>query len=71
MDAAQKIDLANEAAKAAPPLVVVGSDLLMGHGIPYWVGLATMIYITLQAAFLLWKWWRMAQDRKALDDADD
>lgn len=43
-----------EAMKATPPLLVAASD-------PQWtVAVATVLYIVLQAAYLIWKWRREA-----------
>lgn len=62
-----KIDIGNEAWKAAPPIAVnvaaiphpldvlapaAGADPLQ-----HWVLLGTLLYLGLQAAWLLWKWW--------------
>jgi hypothetical protein len=58
-----KIDLANEAQKAAPPIAVVGT-YAAGLTLNDWVMIATLAYIGLQAGFLLWKWWREAQKRR-------
>lgn len=61
-----KIELGNEAAKALPPIAVnvlsrpiealtppPGSDPLQ-----HWVFVGTLAYLALQAAWLLWKWWK-------------
>lgn len=47
-----KAELTAEALKVTPPAVVAAitlNDVLT---------VATLIYIGLQAAYLLWKWWR-------------
>jgi hypothetical protein len=54
----QKIDVAAEALKATPP-VTVASATLAGVSLNDVVLLATLIYIVLQASFLLYRWWRM------------
>ena len=64
MDVQQRVDLASEAWKAAPPVAVVGADLIMGHGISFWVGWATIAYIALQAGYLIWKWRRESRPKR-------
>lgn len=52
-----------EAMKAAPPIGAV-TLTVAGFGLNEWVLLATLAYILLQAAYLLWKWardWKRAQ----------
>lgn len=72
MDTSQKVDFLNEAAKGAPPAAVALSAHVLGLGLADWVAIATIAYIVLQASFLIWKWWRLSRDRKALrKDADD
>ena len=55
----QKTDLAAEATKAAFP-VGVSAFTLAGVSLNDLVMLATLGYIALQAAYLLWKWYRQA-----------
>lgn len=45
------------AAKLAPPAAVVTASA-SGYTLQDWVGIATLIYLALQAAYLAWKWWR-------------
>lgn len=45
------------AMKSAPP-VSVGAWAWVTKQLPAWVALATLLYITLQAAHLVWKWQR-------------
>jgi hypothetical protein len=45
------------AAKATPPLAVVGANL-MGIPISDWVQYVTLIYVSLMAAHFVWKWRR-------------
>ena len=53
----QKIEVAGEIARAAPPVAVVGASIA---GVPMntIVLVLTMIYLVLQIAFLLYKWVR-------------
>lgn len=46
-----------EVAKAAPPLAVIAATA-QGMSLQSWVFVATLVYIGLQAGWLLWKWWR-------------
>lgn len=55
----QKTDLAAEATKAAFP-AGVSLATLAGVSLHDLVMLATLVYIVLQAAYLLWKWYRQA-----------
>lgn len=50
--------IAAEAAKASPPVAVTGWALLQGIPVDRMVGWATLIYVVLQTAYLLWKWRR-------------
>lgn len=59
----QKTDIAAEAAKASFP-VGVSLATLGGVSLNDLVMLATLVYIVLQAAFLLWKWYRLATGDK-------
>lgn len=51
-------EIANEAAKAAPPAVVTTVAALGGLSLNNIIGIATLAYISLQAGYLLWKWHR-------------
>lgn len=64
----QKIDVAAEAAKASFP-VGVSLATLGGLTLHDLVMLATLVYIVLQAAYLLWKWYRQATSEKGGDSA--
>jgi hypothetical protein len=55
----QRSELASEAAKASVP-VGVSLASLGGMTLHDWVMLATLGYIVLQAAFLVYKWIRLA-----------
>ena len=53
-------DVLQAAGKAAPPVAYVGARLV-GLSLPDWVALATLVYIGLQVAHLLWRWRRAAR----------
>lgn len=53
-----KSDAAAEAIKATPPVTVAGATLA-GMSLNDMVLIATLIYIMLQASFLLYRWWRL------------
>lgn len=55
-------DIAQEAAKAAPPISVATASLV-GMTLHDWVLVATLVYVVLQAGFLLYRWWRMHTGR--------
>lgn len=54
----QKADIANEAAKASPPVAVAGATLagITVNDLILW---ATLLYLVLQIGFLLYRWGRM------------
>lgn len=53
-------DVFQAAGKAAPPVAYVGVSLA-GISLPDWVAIATLVYVVLQAAHLVWRWRRAAQ----------
>lgn len=57
-----KVDIASEAVKAAPPVTIAGLTVA-GVSLNDLVLLATLIYLVLQASFLLYKWWRLHTGR--------
>jgi hypothetical protein len=57
-------DIFHAGAKAAPPVAYVGVTLV-GISLPDWVAIATLAYIGLQAAHLIWRWLRQARRRGA------
>lgn len=48
-----KEEITTAAAKAAPPVAVTGAQMLFGLTLSEWVQIATLIYIVLQAFFLV------------------
>lgn len=50
-------EIVAEASKATPPAAVAAVEAAVRDGIGP-VGWATILYISLQAAYLIWKWWR-------------
>jgi hypothetical protein len=54
----QKADIAAEAAKAAPPVTVVGATVagVQVNDLILW---ATLVYLVLQIGFLLYRWHKM------------
>jgi disulfide bond formation protein DsbB len=52
-------DVTKAAAEAAPPVTYVAVRLF-GMSLPDWVAMATLVYILLQAAHLIWRWRRQA-----------
>lgn len=55
----QKLEVMHEGAKSAPPLAIVAGTL-GGLSLNEWVMIATLIYIGLQAAWLIYKWYKAA-----------
>ena len=60
-------DLTKAAIEAAPP-VTYAALRLFGMPLPDWVALATLVYILLQAAHLIWRWRRQARRNSGLGD---
>lgn len=48
----------SEVAKAAPPVWVTALATAQGWTMSDYVALATILYIGLQSAYLLWKWYQ-------------
>lgn len=63
----QKADIASETAKAAPPVTVAGATVA-GVQINDLILWATLIYIVLQIAFLLYRWGRLHFQRKDIEE---
>ena len=59
-------DVLQAGAKVAPPVLYVGVRLA-GISLPDWVAIATLVYIVLQTAHLIWRWNRQAHRRTAGD----
>lgn len=53
-----KAEITTEAAKAIPPATVAFVAPLNGWTLNDSVLSATLVYIVLQAGYLIWKWWR-------------
>jgi disulfide bond formation protein DsbB len=53
-------DVIEAAAKASPPVAYVGVRLV-GVSLPDWVAIATLAYLLLQGAHLIWRWRRQAR----------
>lgn len=66
-----RTEIGVEAAKAAPPAVVVASNKLLGLDLPTIVALATLLYLVIQIAYLIWKWRNEAGDRRKTNQPVD
>lgn len=53
-----RTEIVQEGLKAAPPVTVSLVAWLQGLTINQVVGYATLVYIALQAGYLVWKWYR-------------
>ena len=62
-----KIDIGNELMKSAPPVAVNVAAIphpldpiaqVAADPLQHWVLVGTLLYLGLQAAWLLWKWWK-------------
>ncbi len=65
----QKSDIISEAAKAAPPVTVAGATVagMQVNDLILW---ATLIYIVLQIAFLLYRWHKLIVNRRETEESD-
>ena len=65
----QKSDLVAEAAKAAPPVTVAGATIagIQVNDLILW---ATLVYLVLQIAFLLYRWHKMHTQQGGSDGSD-
>lgn len=59
----QKADLVSETAKAAPPVTVAGATVA-GVEVNELILWATLVYLVLQIAFLLYRWGRIHFGKK-------
>lgn len=55
-------DIANAGLKTAPPVAVSLAARIAHLSLADWVAVATLIYVVLQSAHLLWKWFREWRD---------
>lgn len=56
-------DAGSEATKAAPPIAVTLATTIGGLSLQEWVYIATLAYIALQGAWLLWRWYKAASTK--------
>ena len=65
----QKSDIISEVAKAAPPVTVAGATVagMQVNDLILW---ATLIYIVLQIAFLLYRWHKLIVSRRDTEESD-
>jgi Ser-tRNA(Ala) deacylase AlaX len=54
-----------EGAKAAPPVTVVANSVANGWTMTHTATALTIIYVLLQAVYLLWRWSNEREDRRA------
>ncbi|NGR07854.1 hypothetical protein G5B41_09800 [bacterium SGD-2] len=61
-------EIASEVAKAAPPAAVTTLAAANGWSLNNVIGLATLVYIVLQAGYLIWKWRRdVRRERQGME----
>jgi hypothetical protein len=64
----QRSEVVSETLRATPPVAAVGVMTVGGLSLSDWVMIATLIYIVLQIAYLLFRWTRLAsQPTKAIN----
>lgn len=69
LSAEQKHDLATAAYQATPGAAAAGGARMMGLPLGDWLVLASIAFVVLQAAYLVWKWRRDA--RRDLERQED
>ena len=71
LSAEQKQDIATAVAQTAPGAAGTGAAQLFGLPLSDWAVLATIAFVVLQAAYLVWKWrrdYKREQAREKLRD---
>lgn len=58
-----KQEIAQETAKSAPAVIVTGWAWMSGLTLTDLVAVATLVYIVLQAGYLVWKWIKEARSK--------
>ena len=61
-------DLSIEGAKASPPVAVVTAAHTSGWTMGHTLTAITILYVTLQIAWLLWRWHQAATKGSAIKD---
>ncbi len=51
-------DIAHESLKSSPPAAVTAWAFLNGMTLEKWLALTTLVYVVIQAAYLIWKRYR-------------
>lgn len=62
-----KAEITAEGLKAAPPVAIAAAVQSGSMTLNDWVLISTLVYLGLQAAHLLWKWWREAKRSRRRD----
>lgn len=63
-------EAAVQGAAAAPPVALSTAAMVGGLSLQEWMFAATLVYVVLQAAYLLWKWYREWRRSMREDRAD-
>jgi hypothetical protein len=58
-----KQDIVKEAVNSAPPVAVAGSAWLFGLTLNDWVAVGTLVYLAVQAGYLIWRWLKEARSK--------
>ena len=61
LSADQKRELVSAGMQAAPGVAAAGGASVMGLQLSDWLVLLSMVFVLLQAAYLIWKWRREAR----------
>lgn len=51
-------DVTQEGLKSAPAVTVTAWAFINGMTLEKWLALTTLVYVVIQAAYLIWKWYR-------------
>ena len=70
----QKHDAAVQALQAVPATAAIVATKVLGFSLNEWLAIASIVFIVLQAGYLLWKWrneWRARQRRREMGQDTD
>lgn len=62
--------IVTEAAKSAPPVAISVASFVGGISLNNIIGVATLVYIVLQASHLVWRWRRDIEKERRQNETD-
>ena len=61
-----KTEVINETMKSLPPVGITVAAVVHEITLNTWVAIATLVYIVLQAGYLVWKWYKEVKASKGV-----